>query len=162
MSFWKKLLRLVAIILVIIAIVIFIYAFLVYAIPGAVAVSGTGLLATIANSWYLLTVIGLGLLAVAAIVSPEGFSEAMARVQEGAEQVVQVVGNVASSIIDKGFEIAFNNPYVLGAAGIALFYFFGRGDKAEDKNAQVPISKEAVPRRLTDTEVREGFTYVYA
>jgi hypothetical protein len=93
MGFFKKLLRLVAIVIAVVAIVLLIAAALVYALPALAAYVPFGLTAT--------SLFGLGLLglAVSAIASPEGFATVSKKVVSGGKKVATTVGNVAGSVL---------------------------------------------------------------
>jgi hypothetical protein len=128
MSLFKKLLKIIAIILVIIAIVYFLLA--VIAWSGPIAASDIGYFAlnmTGTIGWGTFALIGFGLVAVASVLSPEGVEFAVARVSQGistvAENVVDIAGNVVSKVTDE----VLGSPYVLLGTGVALWYLFGRG-----------------------------------
>ena len=152
MSFWKSLFKIIAIILIIIAIIILIYAALVAIAGGAVAGSAAAFGAAIGGSGWALLAIGVGLLAIAAIISPEGFSEAVSRVGAGAEQVAEVVGNTIGTVINSTTSKLLSNPLLIGGL-IAGAWFLTKDNRSAD-------------RRLPDDDSpltqEEGDNYVYA
>jgi hypothetical protein len=132
MGLFKKLLRIIAIILVIIAIIYFILAVIAYS--GPIAASKLGYLALgMSNSigWGTFALIGFGFVAIASIISPEGTRLALDRIGDGistvAENVVDVAGNVASSVADN----VLKNPIVLIGGLAALWYL--SGDSSENE-----------------------------
>lgn len=124
MSFFKSLLRILAIIIVIIAIIILIYAAFLALTIGTATTTLIGTTIAI-NSWALLAV-GVGLLLVASVVSPEGFNEAMDKVGKGAEVIGDTVGNAIGGVTSgvlKGLGLDGALPWIVG--GIALYFVLG-------------------------------------
>lgn len=135
-GFFKSLLKIIAIILVIIAIIFLIYAALVAiaggAIGGSVALmGGSGILG--ASGWAFLAV-GLGALAIASIVSPEGFDYAMDRVGKTGSAVGEVIGDVTGGVIG-GVAKGLGLPLI--ALGLGAFMLYRRGQSSEESNSDL-------------------------
>lgn len=133
MGLFKKLLKIIAIILVIIAIIYFLLAVIAYASSGIVA-GEIGILAlgiTGSIGWGTFALIGFGLVALASIISPEGTKLALDRVGDGistvAENVVDIAGNAVSSVVDN----VLKNPYFLVGGALLLWYFTSGSDEKE-------------------------------
>lgn len=132
MSFFKNLLRILAIILVIIA--------LIYAVTAALAYLGTGVVSgagvefiTLGLASELTTATALwimaGALALAAILSPEGFSQAIEAVAAGAGTIISAAAIAATSVFDPIIDWVKDNPiFAIGIAAGAAYLLFGGSD----------------------------------
>jgi hypothetical protein len=63
----------------------------------------------------------------------------MDRVGEGAEKVVEVIGNVTEKVIDTGIGLAFDNPVVIGLAVLAGVYIYSTVTSDKDNSSSDEI-----------------------
>lgn len=157
MSFFKSLFKIIAIILVIIAIIALIYAALVALAEGAVAGSATIFGATIGNSSWMLLTLGVGLLALASIVSPEGFEEAISRVEAGASAVGSTIGNVVGNVVGGVVSGVVSSPWVIGALVLGAWYLFRDGNESDD--AKLPTSNYTSDVNRVKALKESGYVY---
>jgi hypothetical protein len=151
LSFFKKLLKIIAIILVIIAIIFIIYAALVAiaggAIPGSIPLMlGSSTLG--ASSWAFLAV-GLGALAIASIVSPEGFSQAMERIGDAGEKIGHVIGDVTGGVVG-GVVKGIGLPLLALGLGAFLLWRRSDSDPGDDENSEETTEAELKSDLSTD------------
>lgn len=109
-NFFKKLLKIIAIILIIIAIVFFVYAAAAYlATAGTVSLTAGTMMGTLfgaigltgAVGWGTFLAYGLGLMAVAAIIDPATTKRTIERVTGAVSDIVGGVVDAGSTVIGK-------------------------------------------------------------
>lgn len=146
MGFFKSLLKLIAIILVIIAIILIIYAAIIYATEGAI---GAGLatffeVSVVELGWGMLLA-GIGGLLVAAIISPDGFSEAMKRVGDGLSTTADVIGDTVGSVVGSTADALFSSlrsPLIWAAGAFVGYKYFTRDTSENDKGSTSSYDNE--------------------
>lgn len=140
MSFFKTILKIIAIVLIIIAII-----YLIAAVIASLAVSGTAsglgvlMLGATTLTATQLVWLALGALVLAAIADPKTTSKVISKVADGVGTVVTSLGSAAGSLIGAGLKGLLSNPIVLGV-GAVLLYLMLKGDGNDSKRNDYRIT----------------------
>lgn len=137
----------------IVAIIFLIYAALVAIAGGAVAGSAAILGTALGGSSWAFLAVGVGLLAIASIISPEGFEEAMDRVGKGGAAVGGAIGDVFGGVVN-GLVTGIGLPTLALAVGAFLILRRNKSDSTSRERRGSDVREKPVDG--SDLREKEG------